>query len=152
MALGSILLALLAIASTVLGVLLVPVPLLGAIFAFGAPAIALGGVALGGRAMSRAKREGRPDDLAKVGAVLSGLAFLPALLTALTCGVCNALCSSGDMTIQRRFDVRVGGPLDAVSERDGGAAFPAPPPLPARDAGAAAPSETEDGELPPPPF
>jgi hypothetical protein len=120
----SILLGVLALVSTGLGVLTTPLPVIGAVFSFGAPALAIAGVITGGVAMSRAKREGKPTDAATAGVVVSGLAFIPALLTALTCGVCNALCSAGEVQTHRSFDYRIG-----VQAPDGGVGLPPPPPL-----------------------
>jgi hypothetical protein len=109
MAVGSIVLAALSLASIGLGVLATPVPVLGAVFSFAAPALALGGIITGGIAMSRARRENRPRDLALAGVIASALCFVPALLTALTCGVCNALCSSGGFETRRDFHFGVQG-------------------------------------------
>jgi hypothetical protein len=95
--LGSIALSVLAFVSMGLGVLLTPVPGWGALFAFGAPALALAGIVLGGRALSESKRRGGSEGTPLAGVVLSALCFFPALLTALTCGTCNALCASGAM-------------------------------------------------------
>ncbi|MDD9935612.1 MAG: hypothetical protein OXT09_18520, partial [Myxococcales bacterium] len=124
MAAWSILLGLLALVSTGLGVLTTPVPVLGALFSFGAPTLALVGVVVGGVAISRGKREGRATDGATAGAIISGLAFIPALVTALTCGVCNALCSAGEVQT-RGFQYQVG----QGARPDGGVALPPPPPL-----------------------
>jgi hypothetical protein len=94
--------------STGLGVVLVIVPVAGAVFAFGAPALALLGVILGGLDLSRLRREGKPRDVAMVGTVLCALGFFPALITALTCGVCNALVSAGPIEVQRGLRVHMG--------------------------------------------
>lgn len=145
MAAWSILLGLLAVVFTGLGVLATPIPVLGAFFAFGAPALALAGVITGGVGMSRARREGKPSDGATAGIVIGALAFFPALITALTCGVCNALCSSGEMQ-QRSFRYSTGLGADV----DGGTAFPAPPPLPPPQPASPQPSK-QPGSAPPAP-
>jgi hypothetical protein len=148
MAVASIVLSVVAVLFTGLGVLLVPVPIAGAVFAFGAPTVALTGIVLGGRAMSERRRAGQPADAALTGVILCSLAFLPALLCALTCGVCNALCSTGSFETRRSFDVQLGAPFDAD------AAVPrlddrlAPPPLHVPDGGLEGPSRG----LPPPPL
>jgi hypothetical protein len=132
---------------------------IGAIFAFGAPALALAGVITGGMAMSRAKRAGQSHDLALAGVIASGLCFVPALITALTCGVCNALCSTGHIETRRdfRFGVQTGSA--GASAPGGGQAGepgrlpPAPPPAPARGSKAApAAGAGAADDAPPPAF
>ena len=122
----ALLLAVACFVATGLGVVLAFVPVAGAVFAFGAPVLALLGVILGGLDLSRARREGKPRDTPLLGTVLSALGFFPALLTALTCGVCNALVSSGPIEVRRgmHFGVRQGAIVD------GGVApgWPLPPP------------------------
>jgi len=146
----AVLLAAACFVSTGLGVLMTPVPVLGSVFAFGAPVLALVGVIVGGLDIARARREGKPRDAALVGTVLAGLGFFPALLTALSCGVCNALVSSGPIRLQRDLHLS-GSPTQAA---DAGATAPGlqPPPLtlpgqpPAAGQGAPPPG------LPPPPL
>jgi hypothetical protein len=108
MGLLSILLSGLAIVCAGIGVLTTPFPVLGLIFAFGAPALAVAGVMLGGSAMSKAKRAGQTNETAKIGVILNAIAFVPSLLVALTCGVCNALFSSGNVQVQRDFQFNGG--------------------------------------------
>jgi hypothetical protein len=141
----SILLALASILFTGLGVLLLPVPIAGAVFAFGAPALALGGVITGGLALSRAKREKRATDSATVGVVLNALCVVPALLIALTCGVCNALCSSAGPDGRLHWSVQHGMPGPRPSRPSGP---PAPPAPPAQPGDPAAPPPA----FPPPPL
>jgi hypothetical protein len=160
MAVGSIVLAALSLVSIGLGVLTTPVPVLGAIFSFAAPALALAGIITGGMALSRARRENQPRDLALAGVIISALCFVPALITALTCGVCNALCSSGPVEIRRDFhfgvqpgaarppDAGVGGSGPPVP------AFPPPPRVgsPAPAAGSGARPDAPPPAFPPPPI
>src|SRR3954465_8186277 len=80
MAVGSILLAVLALISMGIGVLTTPIPVVGAVLSFGAPALALLGIVLGGKAMSRAKQRGAVDGTAQAGVIVSALAMVPALL------------------------------------------------------------------------
>lgn len=123
----ALLLAVACFVATGLGVVLALLPVAGAVFAFGAPVLALLGVILGGLDLSRARREGKPRDAALLGTVLSALGFFPALLTALTCGVCNALVTAGPIEVRRgmHFGVGQGAPL-----LDSGVApgWPLPPP------------------------
>jgi hypothetical protein len=109
MALVSILLSVVAMLCTAVGFFTTPIPVLGTLFSFGAAAIALAGVVLGGRAVTAAKQRGRPNDAARIGVVLNALALVPALLVALTCGVCNALFSSGNVQVQRDFQWNMNG-------------------------------------------
>lgn len=108
MALISILLSVVALLCTAVGFFTTPIPVLGTLFSFGAAAIAITGLVLGGRAVTAAKQQGRPNDTARIGVVLNALALVPALLVALTCGLCNALFSSGNMQVQRDFRFNTG--------------------------------------------
>jgi hypothetical protein len=145
MGLLSILLSALAVVCAGVGVLTTPIPKIGLVFAFGAPAIALAGIMLGGSAMSKAKRGGQTSETGRLGAILSAIAFVPSVVVALTCGVCNAFFSSGDMRVQKNFHfgVQPFGP-------DGGVfTLPAPQRLqPPPDPNA--PQEPQQPEPPPP--
>jgi hypothetical protein len=157
MGLLSILLSALAVVCAGIGVLTSPIPKLGLIFAFGAPAVAVAGIMLGGSAMSRARRSGETSETGRIGAILSAFAFVPSVLVALTCGVCNAFFSTGNVNVHKDF--RIGtAPLadDAGSlalpppQRPGtGGAEPSPNEKQAPDAKAPAPGPTA---LPPPPL
>jgi hypothetical protein len=144
MAAGSLALAAVSFVCIVLGVLFAPLPGVGAVFAFGAPALALAGIILGGKAMSRDKQLGQPSGLAQAGVIASTIAMVPALLTAMTCGVCNAFCASGDFQVQRHFDVQVGGSQPGSSGSGAAGSGGAPPP--------AAPEKPSEPGTPPPPF
>jgi hypothetical protein len=142
MAIGSILLAVLAFIATVVGFFMSLIPVLGAVVSFGAAALALGGIVLAGRAVSAAKRTGVPNDVARVAVVVNVLALIPALLVALTCGVCNALFSSGTMQLQKDLNFKVIPGLMPGVEPDAGA-------VPTQSA----PEHAEPGsDLPPPPL
>jgi hypothetical protein len=108
MAIVSILLAVVAFICTLIGFLTTPIPVVGVVFSFGAAAIALGGMLLGGRAISAAKRSGMPNDSGRIAVVLNVLAFIPALLVAITCGVCNAVMSTGNLHLQRDLNFNIG--------------------------------------------
>jgi hypothetical protein len=151
MAALSILLGVLSLACVALGVLTTPIPVLGALFSFAAPLVAIAGIVVGGLAMSRSQQAaarpvtpGEPAPAAAPtrrvglpGVIVSAVALLPALLTAMTCGVCNALCSTGQIQTRRdfNFDIQRGRP-------------PAAPPRDTPDAG----REPGDPDAPPPVF
>jgi len=73
------------------------IPFVGTVMAFGAPVLAIAGLVLGGLGMSRAKRQGAPAGLPLSGVIVSGIALLPALVVALTCGLCNACFSAASL-------------------------------------------------------
>lgn len=148
MGLLSILLSGLAMVCAGIGVLTTPFPVLGLIFAFGAPALAVAGVMLGGSAMSKAKRAGQTNETAKIGVILNAIAFVPSLLVALTCGVCNALFSTGNVQVQR--DIRFGSPFGSA---DGGVRALPPPQRSAKPDpdGTDSPAEGDPGANEPPP-
>lgn len=166
MALVSILLSVVALLCTAIGFFTTPIPVLGTLFSFGAAALALLGVVLGGRAVSAAKRQGTANDTARIGVVLNALALVPALLVALTCGVCNALFSSGNVQLQRDFQFNMGGygpdagpnalPPPAHPEPSDPSAPPQPPPSPGSPAQPAPPQPgappQQPSALPPPPL
>jgi hypothetical protein len=168
MAWGALSLAIVSFLFIGLGVLFTPVPGVGAAFAFTAPLLALAGIILGGRAVTQSKAaapmgggtavgpSGQASGLALAAVIASALAFVPAVITALTCGACNALCASGRFQTQQHWNTSTGtvdpfdvlrrsgalGPIDG----DAGVAVPAEPAR-AADAGAGQPME-----LPPPPI
>ena len=158
----ALLLAIACFVSTGLGFVLAIVPVVGAVFAFGAPALALLGVILGGLDLSRLRREGKPREAAMVGTVLSAIGFFPAMLTALTCGVCNALVSAGPIELQRgvHFQVGQGAAIDGGPAPGAGPGLSPTAPEPTNDAPAPdhpAPSgptggRAAPGALPPPPL
>jgi hypothetical protein len=156
MALVSILMAVLAFVCTLIGFVTTPIPVLGLVFSFGAAAIALGGAMLGGRAISKAKRANLPTDAARIAVVLNVIAFVPALLVALTCGVCNAVVSTGNVRSQRSFDLNFnprGAPGFAPDAGPGALPPPARAPDSAPSPGSpAAPQPPQPGGLPPPPL
>lgn len=159
MALVSILLAVAAFICTLIGFLTTPIPVLGAAFSFGAAAVALGGIVLGGKSISAAKREGVPNDVGRIAVVLNVLAFIPALLVAVTCGVCNAIVSTGDVQAHRYLDFNIG---PGIAPQAGAQALPPPQRLPqGEEGGEAAPGEVpkqapaaprQPSSLPPPPL
>jgi hypothetical protein len=169
MAWGALSLAIASFICIGLGVLFTPVPGVGAVFAFGAPLLALAGIIVGGRAVSRAKAvvagvpgpggamisgPGEASGLAQAAVIASALAFVPAMITALTCGACNALCATADF----RTSHQLGGGIDPLDmlrragmQQAGGSGGP--------DPGITVPSAPADGgvpnapsTLPPPPL
>ena len=134
----------------VAGILTVPVPVVGTVFSLAAPTLAITGVILGGMDLSRRKRAGQPSDAPLIGVVLSALVFFPALATTFTCGVCNALWSSGPVQVRRdiRFDVRNPSSLPNVHFADGG--VPSQPPPFAPTFGAPGDAAVAPGSVPNP--
>jgi hypothetical protein len=162
MGLGSILLGIFSFLLMIAGVIFVFVPFLGTMLSFLSPILAIAGVILGGVAMSRAKQGlGESEGLATAGLILNILAFVPAMLVALTCGLCNTMCTGAFLTPPDPNAPRV--PWD----RDGGpgsnpledlfdppdAARPAPQvPAPAGTGGAPLERQGDGTPLPPPPL
>jgi hypothetical protein len=149
------------------------IPFLGTLLSFGAPLLAIAGIVLGGLGLSRAKRDGEPTGAPTAGLILNIVALIPALVIALTCGLCNACITAGAMNPQSQqnqwwldggggnpFAPQPGFPLGP----DGGATgaggplvpgqpppvFPPPPMGDAKDAGApgSAPGEGEEAPSP----
>jgi hypothetical protein len=157
MALTSILLAFAAGLCIPLGMLATPFPVVGSLFSFGAPALAVLGIVLGARAMARARDGGGRSVAGLVGVVFNAMTLPPALGVALTCGAFNAALTSGNVQTSTHFQVTQGqGPTAGA----GADTAPAPPPfapdLLGRDAGAPEP-EPEPAPapapaLPPPPL
>jgi len=82
------------------GFLLSWVPYLGVVMSFGAPLLALAGIVVGGIGLSRAKRDGEPTGTATAGIIINSVSLIPAVLIALTCGMCNACMTAGVMNPQ----------------------------------------------------
>lgn len=164
MALSSVLLSVLSAAFTLLGVFAVVLPFAGSVLSFGAPALAVLGVILGGVAISRAREAGEGgSSLGLAGVIMNALVFVPALLGALTCGVCNALVSGAAVqsgSPNMRFQLGQGGGLRGLRGPPGADAGLldddlAPPPLRAPggpDAGMAPPPSGSPPAFPAPPL
>jgi hypothetical protein len=160
MGLGSIILGIFSFLLMIAGVIFVFVPFLGTMLSFLSPILAIAGVILGGVAMSRAKQGmGENEGLATAGLVINILAFIPAMLVALTCGLCNTMCTGAfltppDSTHQGVPWDRDGGPNsnpfeDLFDPPDAAVAAPTPPPSTPPP-----PMERQGDEtpLPPPPL
>lgn len=113
MGIASIILGIVALICALVGAFVSIIPGVGtfasAFLSLAAPVIALIGIVLGGVGMSRAREEGAPSGVALGGLIVSIIAFVPALLVALTCGVCNSLCAAA--MVDGRFNARDAGPL-----------------------------------------
>jgi len=150
MAWGSVAVGALSFIMMVAGFFLSWVPVLGSLLSFGAPVVALAGVVMGGVGMSRAKQSGDESGPAIAGLIVSLIAFFPALLVALTCGMCNACLTAGAMNPNLHRGTSPFGrgrqfPFTApVSPSDGGK----PPSL---DMGTG-PADAGVGRFPPPAF
>jgi hypothetical protein len=179
MAWGALSLAIVSFVFIGLGVLFTPIPGVGAFFSFAAPLLALAGIILGGRAVTKSKAavSAGPgggamavpaggeagSGLALAAVIASALAFVPAVLTALTCGACNALCATGSFQTHQNFgtgtgtvdpfDLLRGGRKGSMFDQDAGVVVPNGPAPDAGSAGAPDPSAPEPpGALPPPPL
>ena len=152
MALASVLLSLAAVACTVLGIVAVIVPVLGSVLSYAAPVLALSGVVLGGVAISRARQARQESSgLALSGVILNTLAFIPALLGALTCGVCNTVLTGAARNGQSNFSYQVSQTLSAPVLVDAG--VPAWQRAPQRQPdGGPQPVRVPATGLPPPPL
>ena len=99
MGLGSLILGIFAFLCMFAGMVLVWVPFLGTMLSFLSPILCIAGVILGGVALSRAREgQGESEGLAIGGLVVNVIAFIPAMLLALTCGLCNTLFTSAFVT------------------------------------------------------
>jgi hypothetical protein len=151
MGVASILLAVLAMGFMVLGFLVSWVPVLGFIFAFGAPVLALTAVVLGGVSLSQARKEEQESAAGLAGVILGVVTFVPALVVAMTCGACNA-CVSASILAPGGKGVKwnmnpgmVNPPVMKQKKKAGMTGKPAEPAKP-RQAGSPPPA------FPPPPF
>lgn len=98
MAIASIVLGMGAFLCMIVGFFTTGVPVVGALFSFGGPVLALAGIVTGGVAMSRSKQEtGDTSGAAIAGLVVSIVGFFLSLIVALTCGLCNACLTSSTM-------------------------------------------------------
>jgi len=146
MALLAVLLAFVAFVGLGLGLVFTLMPVWGLVFSFGAPVVALLGIVLGGLAMSAANKRGESSGFALASVIMNVLAFLPALVVAMTCGLCNAcVTQQGGSGPQLRMML----PPQTQIIVDAGT--PAPPPFPMPDAGAQ-PTAAPVPDMPPPPM
>ena len=181
MGLGSILLGVFALVCMFAGFVLTPIPFLGTMLSFLAPVLAIAGIVLGGVAMSRARESGESEGLAIAGLVVNIVAFVPAMLVAVTCGLCNTVCTGLALTPASDPDAppwyqRDAGPspfdvffIDAgMSSPTNAPNAPSAPNAPNAPSGSAPPTDTppaiapeqptpsapprEPGALPPPPL
>lgn len=99
MGLGSILLAVFAFLCMLGGVLFSWMPFLGAMLSFLAPVLALAGIIIGGVSYSRSQQGlGEREGLATAGLISNVIAFVPSVFVALTCGLCNTVCTGAWLT------------------------------------------------------
>ncbi|UJR86915.1 hypothetical protein [Sandaracinus amylolyticus] len=98
MGLGSIVLGVFALIFMFGGFVLTFVPFLGTMLSFLAPVLAVTGIVLGGVALSRARETQQSEGLAIGGLVVNIVAFVPAMLVAVTCGLCNTVCTGIALT------------------------------------------------------
>ncbi|MEO0322029.1 MAG: hypothetical protein AAF447_03660 [Myxococcota bacterium] len=136
---GSIVLGITAFAMMLGGILFTLVPVLGSVLSFGAPAVSLAGLIVGGIGYSQARREMESAGAPVAGMVLSGVAFLMSFAFALVCGTCNAFVTA----------VGTSSDLSPFLQVDTGS-MPMPAPLPPPSSGAV-PVAPAPPPLPPPP-
>ncbi|HEY8429291.1 MAG TPA: hypothetical protein VIL20_12985 [Sandaracinaceae bacterium] len=125
MGVASIVLGVLALLFAVGGFALSFIPVVGSLLSFGAPVLALIGIVLGGVGVSRARDEGGDGGIALAGLIVSIVAFFPSFFVAITCGLCNAACTTA--AIGRRasgappfwlVDAGALGPFDPMDDPD----------------------------------
>lgn len=109
MGVGSIILGIAAFLFMFLGFFLSIVPVLGTLLSFGAPLLAIAGIVMGGLAMSRAKREGESGSTGLAGVIVNVVALVPAVVVAMTCGLCNACVTAGMLDPDTRRAFRLDG-------------------------------------------
>lgn len=122
MAIGSIIIGVIAFLFMVAGFFLSPVPYVGAVLSFGSPVLGIVGIVMAGVSMSRAKQTGETSGAATAGLVVNIIAFILGLAVALTCGLCNA-CMTSNMNNPRNrqagqgFGTSLGGEIGAEMSR-----------------------------------
>lgn len=120
MAIGSIIIGVVAFLFMVAGFFLSPVPYVGAVLSFGSPVLGIVGIVMAGMSMSRAKQTGEASGAATAGLIVNIIAFILGLAVALTCGLCNA-CMTSNMNNPNRgqqgFSTSFGGDLGAEMSR-----------------------------------
>lgn len=158
---GSIVLGITAFAMMLGGILFTLVPVLGSVLSFGAPAVSLAGLIVGGIGYSQARREMASTGAPVAGMVLSGVAFLMSFAFALVCGTCNAFVTavgtSSDLSPFLHVDtssIPMPAPLPAPLPPPSSGAVPvapAPPPLPPPPRAPGLPPAAGSSGLPPAP-
>lgn len=143
MAIASLILGLLSIALAMIGAVSAAVPEAGPFISmfssFAGVLCALVGIVLGGISISRARDEGTGSGLAIAGTTISGVAILPALFVALSCGLCSSFRAAEQIEGDRVDAGMLGDPI---------VQFPAEPP--AIDAGPPLPNAPPPAFPPPP--
>lgn len=95
MGIGSLIAGIAALLFVLGGLVLAWLPGVGTVLSFGAPLLALAAIVTGGVAVTRANREGVSNGVGVAGIVVGAVALLPAIVVALTCGMCNACVTAG---------------------------------------------------------
>lgn len=156
MGVGSILLGIAAFLFMFGGFLTSVIPVVGTLLSFAAPLLAIGGIVTGGLGLSRAKRDGEPTGMPTAGLIVSIVALIPALLVALTCGLCNACFTAGMMSPQQgnqQWWLDGGGPMGPGLSPSPGSPFgPSQPGQPPGQQPGQAPPGFPPPAFPPPPL
>ena len=160
MGIGSIVIGIAAFLFMFGGIIFSLVPVLGWILSFLAPILAIAGTVVGGLGVARARRDGLSSGSATAGIIVNVIAFIPALIVAATCGMCNACFSSDVMDPRNRGWVLDAGPswdtsdagsvVDPGSPPPEGAPPPAWPPPPMAPAGPGAAGSLDEPGQPAP--
>jgi hypothetical protein len=94
MGIGSIVLGALSVLCMIGGVLATPIPFLGVMLSFLSPLLAMLGIVLGGVALSRSRSGGEESEGVAIGGLVTNIVVLvPSFLVAVTCGLCNTICT-----------------------------------------------------------
>ncbi|MBC7172303.1 MAG: hypothetical protein H5U40_07760 [Polyangiaceae bacterium] len=152
MGIASVVLGVLAAVSMIAGFFLSIVPIVGAVLSFASPVLCLVGLVLGGMALSEAKRDGLPTGLPTAGVAICGVTFLPAVVVALTCGLCSACSSATLLTEPPGMELPRRAPPPSADPLGGKPPLPiAPMPMPDFPAEPPSPAEAPRPDNAPPP-
>lgn len=143
MPIASLICGALALLMAVGAVFTAAMPVIGSIFAFGSPVLALVGIVLGGLGHSRSEDM---KGVAVAGLVVSIVAFVLGLLVAMTCGMCNACVTAGaagTAGAAQGMGGALSNPNNWIPPAPDPGSTPAPPPFPSQPGSQSAAIEDE---------